>query len=135
WVRGVLGAGLIGGFLYITTQVARLVRRLGEQVRATLTRAGEVSRIRRAFGNISASQGVEGGEVLEGLLEATRGMVRDVDLMTRANMALQAGIPATAGALAELAYVSRRLAEAVGRDATEAFERLVNGIAKGEQNI
>lgn len=135
WVRGVFAAGLLGAFVYVTGQVVRLFRAIGGQIRDTLTAAGESARIRGAFGNIAASRDVDSTAVLRELRQAMRGTVTDLRLMTAANVALQSGLPATAQEMGELAYIARRLGEAVGRDATESFERLVNGLAKGEQQI
>lgn len=134
-IRTVLsGAGLFA----LINLVGHWAQRLRDAARAVIElvdRAGRVREIETAFENLSAVAGVNATRALEEMRDAADGTVSRFELMQRANLAFQARLPLTAERLGELVEISRRLGESVGRDATEAFTRLVNGIAKGEQNL
>jgi hypothetical protein len=128
-------AGVLGTFALLGSRIVGLFRGLATTVQGLIARAGDIQSIRESFGALAAARGLDAGRAIEELRRGTRGLVLDFDLLRQANFALQAQLPLTEEGLGRLADVSRRLARATGRDATEAFQRLVNGIAKGEQNV
>lgn len=128
YVKGIFG-------LQLAREVAQALRSTGQAINAFVQKGAELDRLRTSFDSLAASAGLSGRAMLDAMKEASRGMVADLELMRQANFALQVGLPVTAESMGELVYISRRLAEATGRDATEAFQRLVQGIAKGEVEI
>lgn len=128
WIRRGFQVLVAGAIVHTLREVAQGVANL-------VDRGGKVNQIALSFQNLAASVNESAESILGGMRRAMRGTVADVNLMTQANVAMQSGLPATAENLERLAYVSRRLALAMGRDATDGFQRLTNGIAKGEQQI
>lgn len=115
--------------------VVRGLQSIAGAIDNLLNRASRLSQLSSAIKNIAFNIGVDDVAVIKELQNATNGLVSRFDLIQKANVALQAGLPGTAEQMGRLAYVARRLAETVGLDAGEAFDRLVNGIAKGETEI
>lgn len=135
FVRGALATGILGGFLFIAREVTRIFTSMVNGIRATFERGGLVQAAEQSFEALTTSRGLSAVKTIEELRKGAAGLVNDLDLMKQANFALLSGLPATEESLGRLVEVSRRLARASGRDATEAFQRLVQGIAKGEQQI
>lgn len=138
-LRGVLAATIAGAVVFAGVQAvqaaARIARRIAETLRAGIERGSQVQQRRQAFSSLAGQAGIDQTELLQVLRRETRLLVADFDLLRQANFALQAGLPATAEQLGELANIARRTARAVGRDATDAYDRLINSIAKGERRV
>lgn len=128
WLRGGLIAGIASAVIYALSRIENAID-------STLQRARTAATAERSFQSLSFSRGLQPSELMEELRAATLGTVKATELMQRAQFALNSGLDLTAENIGELAYLSRRLAEAQGRDATEGFQRMVNGIVKGEQNL
>jgi hypothetical protein len=108
---------------------------MAQGIRQTLERGGAVQIARQSFGELSISSGLDPTRTLDALRRAARSTATDLDLMASANLALQSGLPATSEQLGQLAEGARRLGRALGRDASESFERLIASIAKGERRL
>jgi hypothetical protein len=134
-IRGSLAVGVIGAFTFIANRVAAVFSRMAQGIRQTLERGGAVQIARQSFGELSISSGLDPIRTLEALRRAARSTASDLDLMASANLALQSGLPATSEQLGQLAEGARRLGRALGRDASESFERLIASIAKGERRL
>lgn len=135
WIRGTFVVGFLALFTGMVTRAGRLLEGLGQRTRDVLELGGERLRTRESFESIAGARGLDPVEVTNDLRRALRAMVGDVTLWRNANKALLAELPVTSESMAEMAFLARRMAESVGRDGTEAFTRLVDGIAKGEQAI
>lgn len=86
--------------------------------------------VSKAFENLAKNAGLT-ADVLKNKLQAGfKGTVSDMELFELANNALLLGIPLTAENANTLATASRRLAQAVGKDARYGFESLVTGIGR-----
>jgi len=79
--------------------------------------------------------GAESTETLRRLREATHGTVSDFELLTKANIFFQNISGATPEQFLKIAEAAGPLARAVGISIPEAYERLVQGIAKGETEL
>lgn len=134
-VRGLFLVQILGIMTRATGAMVRMWRQAGQALVSLVERGYQVDKVTQSFNRLAIAAGSVPDKVLTGLRRATRGMVTDMALMERANMAFQAGLPGTADQLEHLAYVSRRLADAQGRDATDAFNRMVNAIAKKERRL
>jgi hypothetical protein len=88
-----------------------------------------------SFERIAKASGDSVPKSLEKLRAATRGTVSDLDLMRLANQSVALGAAQTIPNIERLAGVSVSLARIVGRDATDAFNRLVLGIGKAEPEL
>ena len=62
----------------------------------------------------------------------TNGLTSDIDLMTAAALAQQAGLELTGSQFADLAVAANEFAAATGGDATAGMERLVNALVSGQ---
>lgn len=134
-LRLTFAGGIVSLITLLTRRIVALFRTAGRQIDKILTEAGNLERIRNAFQFLSTSVGISPGSLLIKAREASAGLVNDLTLIRQLNFALQAGLPATEDQLARLVFVARRLGESVGRDATEAFERLTNAIVKQERRV
>lgn len=124
--------GIITGF---AGRVLDVYRRIAEGFVNLVVRGTKVQRLEDNFEALTARVGANADEMLAGMRRASRGLATDTELMTRANFAIQARLPLTTESMERLVLVSRRLAEAQGRDVPEAFQRMVNGIAKKERRV
>lgn len=138
-LQRVLRVAFAGGILSLVTLITRRMtaafRRLSSFIAKTIREAGDLGRIQRAFEQLSSAVQIAPQSLLRRAREASAGLVNDLNLIKQLNFALQAGLPATEDQLGRLVFVARRLGESVGRDATEAFERLVNAIVKQERRV
>jgi hypothetical protein len=134
-LRVAFAGGLLSLVTLITRKMTQAFRRLSQFVDKTITEAGDIGRIRRSFDQLASSIQAAPARLLSKAREASAGLVNDLNLIKQLNFALQAGLPATEDQLARLVFVARRLGESVGRDATEAFQRLVNSIVKQERRV
>ena len=111
---------------------AKIVSGLGKAAFSMAELAGQGQALAGAFDNLAAAAGESSDKILAALRRGTGGTVSNFKLMQEANRALISGLPASADKMEELATVARGLGQAVGIDATEAFQRMVRGISKQE---
>lgn len=122
-IRAALGVALF-------TWIARGLRNIARQVASIATLAGTVQQVRGAFEARTAGAGMDPGELLRELRQATLGTVDSVELMRRANLLLNSELTLTERNVGELAYLFRRLAEEQGRTATDGFGAVSESIAR-----
>lgn len=125
YVKGIFG-------LQLAREIGNALHTAGQAITAFVQKGAQLDRLSDAFNQLASSAGLSGNAILKSMREASRGMVSDLELMRQANMAMQVGLPVTAEGLGELVYLSRRLAEATGREAPDALDRMVKGIGKLE---
>lgn len=131
WLRGGFVVGVVAAFAALASQVSRMFQRVATAIRDTLEAGGAARTVRTSFESVAGSRGADPAAMLTELRKATRSTAADLELMRRATFALNAGLPATAQQMGELANIARRLGAAVGVGAAQSFERLADGIAKG----
>ncbi len=116
--------------------VGMLVRDLAQGAATAFGEAvelgGQIDTLRRSFESMRRSLGATDLS-LEGLREATRGTVSDVDLLTAANQAMALGLPTDN--LEEMFGAAMKLGAAMGIDATKAVESLSTGIGRQSKLI
>lgn len=100
-----------------------------------IERAVEVEALQNAFENLTSSVGILANTFLPKLRQATRGTISDLDLFRVTNNAILLGIVKDENAFLELAGAARRLGQAVGKNATDALDDLVLGIARQSRRI
>lgn len=93
-------------------------------------RAGEVEGVKASFDDLNKALGETSPRVLAALRRGVRDTVSDLDLMKNANSALLLGVGKSAEDFEFLADAARRLGKAVGRDATDSLEQLIEGLGK-----
>ncbi|HET7321856.1 MAG TPA: hypothetical protein VFI96_05115, partial [Longimicrobiaceae bacterium] len=127
-IRTILGGALVG---FVVQSLRRISTEVGNAVRA----AGEFQRVERGFASLNVKRGLSPVETLEALQAATHNTVDAMTLMRRSNLLLNSDLPLTSKNIGELAYLTRRLAEAQGMSAEDGFDRISRGIAKLEPEL
>lgn len=122
-IRAALGVALF-------TWIARGLRNIARQVANIATLASTAQQVRGAFTARTQGAGMDPGELLRELRQATLGTVDSVELMRRANLLLNSELSLTERNVGELAYLFRRLAEEQGRTATDGFGAVSESIAR-----
>lgn len=97
-----------------------------------LDRAQEIEGVSAGFTNLQGGAAAAQA-TLEGLQDATKGLVSDFDLMQQANQAVLLGLP-TEG-MDELAEAATKLGAATGRTAKEALGDLITGLGRASPLI
>ena len=92
--------------------------------------AGKVQALERAHKNLAKAQGLNAKVMINEMQRATKGTVRELDLLQQANNALLLGLPVTEQDMGLLASAGRRLGKAMGVDAKMGLESLVVGIGR-----
>lgn len=87
------------------------------------------------FSTLTKSLGINASEGLRGMREAMKGTVTDMDLMAYANKAMMLGVIRSSGEMAMFSEMARRLGKAMGWDLSNAFERLILGIARQSDRL
>lgn len=90
-------------------------------VKATLD-AAKIENVEKTFTKLAASINTTSEALLGDMQKATRGMVRDSDLMQAANKFMAMGLASSAEEAANLAETATQLGMAMGEDATESME-------------
>jgi hypothetical protein len=133
WVRGTFAGGMIAAFTYVAGQVLRVFQRMARGIRDTLALGGQVQEQRGIFEQLTTGRGIDPTAALEAVRRGTRGMISDLELFQRVNFALNAGLQLNTQQMQDLATVSRRLGEAVGKEAGPAWETFVEALSKGQE--
>lgn len=89
-------------------------------------------RTRDSFDKLATGIGSSGDRMLASLQKTSRGAIADADLVLNANRAILLGAAKTSAEVNQLLEVAAVRGKAVGRDVTESFGRIVQGIGKLE---
>lgn len=98
-------------------------------------RGAKLEQTENAFQGLARTIGTTSTRALEGFREASRGTISDLELMIQANRAVVLGAVDTAQQFEEFITVSRRLGQAVGRDAGDALEDFTLGVARQSRQL
>jgi DNA repair exonuclease SbcCD ATPase subunit len=134
-VKGAFGGAMIASFTYVAGKIVDTFRRMVRGINTVLQEASTAAQIREGFTLSAGAAGLDPTKLLAELRRGTRGMVNDIDLMRRANRAMQAELPITEKQMGDLAQVARRLADITGGDAGDAFASILEGLARGETRV
>ena len=139
-------AGLAGGVLQVAGELGGAIADALVKTFSVVAAAGigvslvgvfkaiRFEEVSLGFTNLTETLG--GSEqALEGFRRASRGTASDLDLVTKFNNAFTLGAVRTTEQFEFLIDASRRLAKNLGRDTTDALNRLVLGLGKSEQRL
>lgn len=118
------GAVLAGGGLAILQKGMDFARQ-----------SAQIDGVRDSFMNLARSSGVDAGTLLGNIRTASQGTIKEFDAMRSSNMAMLSQIQGFTMALPQLAEIAKVSAVAMGRDVTEGYNRLIEGISKAEPEI
>jgi hypothetical protein len=127
--------GFVGGAVGLN-QVLELGQRAISAFKGAVDFVGETDKViqlQDAFDQFQQAAGRNAVDALQELRAATQGTVSDIDLLTASNKALATGIPADK--IVQFAEISKRLGQAVGVDATQAFNDLTVGVARSSREV
>jgi hypothetical protein len=105
------------------------VRAAYDAISALVTKAAEAA---KEFERQSAVINRFSGDI-SNASRRVNGLISDIDLMIQQNKASRAGLELTAEQFGTLAVRASEWAAATGKDATEAFDRLMQSVATGEE--
>lgn len=100
---------------------------------AALNRAAQFETIIRGTEQLAASVGSSANIVVEELKRVTQGQLSIIEAATSANLALSAGF--NTDQIAQLGEVANKAAKALGRNLTDAFQRITRGAIKLEPEL
>jgi len=92
--------------------------------------ADRITGIHRGFENLTRSVGETADTYLNKMRPASAGLLTDLELMEGANKLLISGLKLTSDQMADLAKGATELGSIVGVNASDAFERLTQGISR-----
>jgi hypothetical protein len=117
-VAALMGSTIATAALVAATAVAALGAAL---VKVTLD-AIPLQNIELTFDRLAGSIGETSEAMVVGMRAATRGMIRDADLMAASNKFVAMGLASSADEAARLAEMATQLGMAMGQDATKSME-------------
>ena len=100
---------------------------------AALNRAAQFETIIRGTEQLAAAVGSSATIVVEELKRVTQGQLSIIEAATSANLALSAGF--NTDQIAQLGEVANKAAKALGRNLTDAFQRITRGAIKLEPEL
>jgi hypothetical protein len=134
-VKGAFGGAMIASFTYVAGKIVDTFRRMVRGINTVLQEASTAAQIREAFTLQASGQGLDPTRALAELRRGAKGMVTDVELMRRANRALQGELPVTERQLGDLAQLARKMADAVGGDVGDTLGSVMEALARGETRL
>ncbi len=120
--------GLVGAYAGAAATVFAL-----QQAFSALNRAAQVDNIIRGTQTLAAKVGENGNQILQSLQDITQGQVALGEAAEKANLALSTGF--STKQIEQLANISTKVSVALGRNLSDAFERLTRGAAKLEPEL
>jgi len=106
---------------------------------AAVGAAFDMSRLAATATDVEASfksmAGEASGQMFEGLKEASRGAISDMELMLAANRAMLLGVADSTQEMVQLMDVARASSQAMGTTTADAFADLVTGLGRGSAQI
>lgn len=118
----------IGTFLGKTAYDA--VRNLVSSIVDLASRGAQMAPIVDSFERLTNSIGRSGDAMLAASRTATKGLIRDLDLMAVANKGIMLGLPITTESMATLAETAVTLGKAMGQDAKKSFDDLITALGR-----
>lgn len=127
-----LGAA-IGSFAGMAVYGA--VLRLGQGLASAAADGTKFTALKASFDSLTASIGQSGDAMLAVSRTATKGLIRDMDLMQSTNKAILLGLPVTSQEMATLSRTAVTLGRAMGLDATTALDNLIVALGRSSPLI
>lgn len=106
------------------------VRNLGSSIVELASRGAQMAPIVDSFERLTTSIGRSGDAMLAASRTATKGLIRDLDLMAAANKGIMLGLPITTESMATLAETAVTLGKAMGQDARKSFDDLITALGR-----
>lgn len=85
-----------------------------------------------SFERLASAGGFNAARMLQGMQQASEGLVPKIDLMRTANELLASGLPVTEQSMAQLTAGAKALGEAHGVDAAQGLKMLADGLVRGQ---
>lgn len=134
WFSTITGGVAVGNLLSDAFKtVGGLLAQIPAQLAELAQRGSDLANVRQAFEGLTKSVGATADAILGRLRSAFGGTVSDFELMKSANDVLRRGVRLTGEDFAVLAQGSRILADQVGGNAKEAFDRMLSAIGRGNE--
>lgn len=130
----VLG-GLTRALSSAASIAARSATAIGSALLELAERGGKISAISKSFESLADQAGLSSSRILEELGKATSGLVSQNELMAASNRALAAQLPISEERFGSLANAAIKLGSALGVGASDAVQRLTEGLAKQEPEL
>jgi hypothetical protein len=111
------------------------IKTLGREVLDLATNGIKLAPIVSSFDRLSASIGESGDEMIAVTRTATKGLIKDLDIMQSANKAILLGLPVTANEFGTLASAATALGKAMGQDATKSLDDLITALGRSSPLI
>lgn len=111
------------------------VRRLGDMAFQLAETAAKAQVTRDSFDQMAQTVNSSADAMLDAMRRASKGTISDTNLMLGANRALISGIAGNTAELTQLLEISRATAKNFGIDTSEAFNRIVQSLAKLEPEL
>lgn len=125
---GKFDAVVAGAGVFAALQLAQTTLALAEA-------AAQAAVTRESFEGLADSVGESADVMLAGMREASRGTISDTNLIIAANRAMISGVADSSAELNQLLEISRAVAKNFGVSTTEAFNRVVQSLAKLEPEL
>jgi len=98
--------------------------------------AGEsLQALEASFAQFADTLNFDATEAIEAFRDATQNLVTDADLLANANSAILLGLVENQQQFEDLAAAAITLGQAVGQDAVQSLENLVNGLGRGSTEV
>lgn len=134
WFKTIGGGVATGNLLSDAFKlVGRELINIPNQLLELGARGADVRDVKGAFDGLTQSVGQTSQAMLGSLRQAFGGTVADFDLMKSANEGLSKGVKFTADDMGILGKAARVMADRVGGDAKQSFDKLIEGIADGRE--
>ena len=130
-VRGIGQAVNLGVFREFASVGVNAVASVARAIVDLGMRGADIGDVAGAFGTLSEQAGETAATMLGELRAGTAGVISDFELMKMSNVALGSGLVSSADDMGTLAAGARSLAQATGRETSDAFQMLTGAIARG----
>ncbi len=108
---------------------------LGVGIAKLGARGSGLSAIADSFERLTSAAGQSGDEMVRMTRTATKGLIKDLDIMQAANKGLLLGLPVTSREMANLAKTATVLGKAMGQDAGKSLDDLIVALGRSSPEI
>lgn len=138
------GLSKIGGWMlslgvaagtFIGNMAWDAVKKLGGAIIDLAARGLTLAPTVTAFQRLAASVGESADEMLAASRVATKGLIRDLDIMAAANKGLLLGLPLTSDSMATMAQTALVLGKAMGQGPTKSLDDLITALGRSSPMI
>lgn len=111
------------------------VKKLGGAIIDLAARGLTLAPTVTAFQRLAASIGESADEMLAASRTATKGLIRDLDMMAAANKGILLGLPLTSESMATMAQTALVLGKAMGQGPTKSLDDLITALGRSSPMI